>query len=62
MLQSLLLWSEIATSMFKLWCLAEEDLLSRKNRYRLCDTGQGLNRVQVHCSLSFSLLRASEEF
>ena len=47
MLQSLLLWSEIATSMFKLWCLAEQDLLSQKNRYRLCDTGQGLNRVQV---------------
>lgn len=46
-LQSLLLWSEIATGMFKLWCLAEQDLLSRKNRYRLCDTGQGLNRVQV---------------
>lgn len=46
-LQSLLLWSEIATSMFKLWCLAEQDLLSRKNRYQLRDTGQGLNRVQV---------------
>ena len=32
--------------MFKLWCLAEEDLLAANNYYSLRDTGQGLNRVQ----------------
>jgi hypothetical protein len=32
--------------MFHLWSLAEQDLLSETVRYRLMDTGQGLNRVQ----------------
>jgi len=32
--------------MFRLWCLAEDDLLSPNNYYSLRDTGQGLNRVQ----------------
>jgi hypothetical protein len=32
--------------MFHLWSLAEQDLLSETVRYRLVDTGQGLNRVQ----------------
>ena len=32
--------------MFKLWCLAEDDLLAINNYYSLRDTGQGLNRVQ----------------
>lgn len=45
-LQSLTLWSIIADEMFKLWSLSEEDLLDETNTYRLCDTGQGLNRVQ----------------
>jgi len=45
-LQSLTLWREITTDMFKLWVLAEQDLLDPQSRYRLCDTGQGLNRVQ----------------
>lgn len=45
-LQSLTLWKEIAYEMYKLWTLAEEDLLSGNNIYRLRDTGQGLNRVQ----------------
>lgn len=45
-LQSLTLWREISHDMFKLWCLAETDLLSESNSYRLTNTGQGLNRVQ----------------
>jgi len=45
-LQSLTLWREIQNDMFKLWCLAEEDLLDSGNYYSLRDTGQGLNRVQ----------------
>lgn len=44
--QSLTLWREIAQDMFKLWYLAEEDLLDEANAYRLRNTGQGLNRVQ----------------
>lgn len=45
-LQSLSLWREISNDMFKLWYLAESDLLKDSNPYRLTDTGQGLNRVQ----------------
>lgn len=44
-LQSLLLWDNITTSMLRLWWAVESDLLSG-NSYRLRDTGQGLNRVQ----------------
>jgi hypothetical protein len=32
--------------MFRLWILAEQDLLATNIRYRLLNTGQGLNRVQ----------------
>jgi hypothetical protein len=46
-LQSLTLWREILHDMFHLWSLAEQDLLSENVRYRLRDTGQGLNRVQA---------------
>jgi hypothetical protein len=45
-LQSLALWKEIADNMFKLWWLADEDLLSENSPYRVEDTGQGLNRIQ----------------
>lgn len=37
---------EINHDMFKLWYLAESDLLAEGNAYRLTNTGQGLNRVQ----------------
>ena len=33
--------------MFRLWSLAEQDLLAENISYRLRDTGQGLNRVQA---------------
>uniref|UniRef100_A0A7S2V695 B box-type domain-containing protein n=1 Tax=Fibrocapsa japonica TaxID=94617 RepID=A0A7S2V695_9STRA len=45
-LQSLYLWREIVNDMFRLWYLAEEDLLSDTESYRLEDTGQGRQRVQ----------------
>merc|ERR1719460_469217 len=45
-LQSLTLWREISHDMYKLWYLAEKDILSERNRYALADTGQGLNRIQ----------------
>lgn len=45
--QSLSLWSIILNDMFKMWYLADEDLLANKSRYRLLDVGQGLARVQA---------------
>jgi len=45
-LQSLTLWREVLHEMFRLWYLAEQDLLEQNNNYRLSDTGQGLNRIQ----------------
>lgn len=45
-LQSMTLWREISHEMFKLWCLAENDMMSERNFYRLQNTGQGLQRVQ----------------
>jgi hypothetical protein len=43
--QSLTLWREIMHDMFRLYSLAERDMIGGSN-YRLCDTGQGLNRLQ----------------
>ena len=34
------LWREVQNDMFKLWCLAEDDLLDPDNYYSLRDTGQ----------------------
>lgn len=39
--------------MFRLWSLAEQDLLSTSSPYRLRDTGQGLNRVQYAPKTAF---------
>ncbi|CAG8511710.1 14188_t:CDS:2 [Cetraspora pellucida] len=50
--QTLSLWSEIQNEMFMLWFLADRDMLSESNLYRLRDTGQGLNRVQNCSSVS----------
>ena len=44
--QSLLLWREIINDMFRLWSLAEQDLLSADAPYTLKNTGQGAQRVQ----------------
>eukprot|EP00038_Savillea_parva_P007923 m.173325 g.173325 ORF g.173325 m.173325 type:complete len:915 (+) comp13680_c0_seq1:43-2787(+) len=46
-LQSLTLWREINDDMFRLWYLAEQDLLTAGNKYVLKDTGQGMQRVQA---------------
>jgi hypothetical protein len=43
----LALGNQIADDMFRLWSLAEQDLLAENNPYRLVDTGQGLQRVQA---------------
>jgi hypothetical protein len=73
--QSLSLWREVQHEMFQLWyvhwmlicdrCLAEKDLLSSENMYRLRDTGQGLNRVQpapsVYRLMSTILNRAQQK-
>ncbi|EKX41270.1 hypothetical protein GUITHDRAFT_96082 [Guillardia theta CCMP2712] len=46
-LQSLQLWRHVTQEMFRLWILAEKDLLNPDNQYRLMNTGQqGMNRVQ----------------
>eukprot|EP00770_Monocercomonoides_exilis_P000889 MONOS_882.1-p1 / transcript=MONOS_882.1 / gene=MONOS_882 / organism=Monocercomonoides_exilis_PA203 / gene_product=putative adenylosuccinate lyase / transcript_product=putative adenylosuccinate lyase / location=Mono_scaffold00014:208119-211112(-) / protein_length=835 / sequence_SO=supercontig / SO=protein_coding / is_pseudo=false len=44
--QTLILWREIVQDFFKLWSLAEQDLVAKGNYYRLRDTGQGMNRMQ----------------
>ena len=44
-LQTLSFWHLACEKMFGLWFAADADLLSNSD-YRLCNTGQGLNRVQ----------------
>jgi hypothetical protein len=44
--QTLTLWREISHEMFKLWYMADKDMLTERNHYRLQNTGQGLQRVQ----------------
>lgn len=60
-LQSLCLWRDMTSKMFKLWLAAEKDLLGHHG-YRLRDTGQGLNRVQrapMTSKISHSILHKS---
>jgi len=45
-LQTLTLWKMILHDMYRLWFLAEEDLLDPANKYTLEQTGQGCHRVQ----------------
>lgn len=45
-LQSLTLWAAVVQDMFRLWYLAESDLLNAELPYTLTQTGQGLQRVQ----------------
>eukprot|EP00656_Telonema_subtile_P010596 TRINITY_DN15136_c0_g1_i5.p1 TRINITY_DN15136_c0_g1~~TRINITY_DN15136_c0_g1_i5.p1 ORF type:complete len:409 (-),score=97.92 TRINITY_DN15136_c0_g1_i5:186-1412(-) len=45
-LQSLMMWREVMHDMFRMWYLAEADLLDPENPYKLEDTGQGLQRMQ----------------
>ena len=45
-LQTLTLWKMILHDMYRLWFLAEEDLLDPSNKYVLEQTGQGCHRVQ----------------
>jgi hypothetical protein len=44
--QSLHLWAAIVEDTYRLWYLAEQDLLSETQSYELTNTGQGLQRVQ----------------
>ncbi|KAI8339385.1 hypothetical protein BC941DRAFT_349285 [Chlamydoabsidia padenii] len=55
--QTLKLWREILNDMFKLWMLADQDILSATNPYRLIQTGQGLHRVQPCPSVSREMHR-----
>jgi hypothetical protein len=62
-LQSLTLWADIQHDMFKLWWLAEQDLVdTAASPYALRQTGQGVHRVQscprVHKAMRVILTRA----
>lgn len=45
-LQSLALWKNISDQMFRLWIIAEDDLLNPDEPYEFRNTGQGFQRVQ----------------
>lgn len=51
-LQSLTLWREIMSKLYRCWQAADADLLSARSGYRLVNTGQGLNRVQPASNVS----------
>jgi hypothetical protein len=54
--QTLTLWKELTSNMYILWRQTDEDMLNEGNSYRLCNTGQGLNRVRMK---SFEVARLS---
>eukprot|EP00954_Amorphochlora_amoebiformis_P028474 1391725-Amorphochlora_amoeboformis.AAC.1 len=56
-LQTLLLWRDILHDFYRLWFLAEEDLLNPDNFYRLRNTGQGLNRIQSSPNIAREMQR-----
>ena len=56
-LQSLMLWRDIIDDMFRLWAMAEEDLLSESITYNLQDTGQGMQRVQ-QCPRTYKAMQS----
>jgi len=64
--QSLTFWREMSHDFFKLWMLAEEDLLTEGNTYGLRDTGQGFHRLQqapkVNREVHSILHRAQSKF
>ena len=64
--QSLYLWNNIIDHMFELWILAELDLTSHDNWYRLRNTGQGLQRMQscprVSKKMSYILSNVQKAF
>jgi hypothetical protein len=55
-LQSLSLWRDIINDMFRLWAMAEDDLLSDAVTYALQDTGQGMQRVQ-QCPKTYTAMQ-----
>ncbi|EGD82865.1 hypothetical protein PTSG_03497 [Salpingoeca rosetta] len=56
-LQTLTLWLEITQQMFYLWWASDHDMLRPGNRYYLCNTGQGLNRMQQCPTVSQAMHR-----
>ncbi|ODQ78984.1 hypothetical protein BABINDRAFT_8606 [Babjeviella inositovora NRRL Y-12698] len=58
--QSLSLWSILMRDFIQLWSLADNDLLS-ENRYRLADTGQGLQRIKPAPKVSRAMHKVLNE-
>lgn len=56
--------AQVTERMFELWCAADDDLLEGDPRYHMCNTGQGMQRVQScpHASAVMqSVLRCERE-
>lgn len=63
-LQSLMLWRAVTHDMFRLWVLAEQDLLdqSQGNAYKLTDTGQGMSTRLACAYINRSAALVGTEF